>query len=216
MSSRAMSKALLLTLTIPLLISLGTAAPVVDTQVASDPIQARALTCQTIFGEGIRAGDCALVLDSMERMPTTTTDPVTGKTSSLRAVFSRGGFDDRFRMPQRFVVGTCAVLVDLARPRESIVSNWAFAAGGAHAIVEQCALTAGTGGFGSYFGFETMVMNPRDTNDMVCTVWDTCSRLIDDSSHLMNWFASCMPSDLQAAVASSRAGVGSSSSIKTE
>ena len=212
MSNRATFKALLLALTISLLVVFGTPLPIsdiqaLDTHALTHPLQARAANCDIGYGWGLQAGDCALALEYMGRMPHTITDPATGWTVPNKAIFSRAALDGNFRMPQRFMFGTCAILVDLADPSKTIVSNWAFAAAGAHQIVLQCSLTLGLGGFERLYGFDTLVLNPMDMNVRTATMWDQCSNVIDNFHAMAHTPAQCFPPDLQDPAASTGAGV---------
>lgn len=213
-----MLKALLFPLTISLLALLGTAAPVVDSQTLPHPFQTRPLDCSTFFGQGIQAADCAWVLEEIGRMPGTTIDRVTGDIVSTKGVFGRGVSDDRFRMPQRFAVGTCAIVVDLTDPYGTVASTWGFAAFGAHELVTNCALTAGTGGIDNRLGFDTLLLNPFDLNQATRDVWNRCGRIIDDFGHLTRQMqmTPCIPPDVDAAAASMRAGFGRSGSTETQ
>lgn len=211
-----MLKACWIPLTISLLVLLGTAAPVVDGPAPSHPIQARAIGCHEWFGLGIRAGDCATALQNMERMPNTVIDAATGRITTFKGVFSRGALDDRYRMPQHFVVGTCGILVDLASPGLPIASNWAFAASGAADLVEKCALPVGIGGMADHFGFSTVLMNPQAVNDQAHAMWDKCSRIIDAFWQFQDHLEMCLPQNWQAAAANLRAGLDPSPNIKTE
>lgn len=212
-----MLKALLFPLTISLLAMLGTAAPVVDSQTLPHPFQARPLDCNVFFGQGIQARDCAWALEEIGRMPGTIIDRVTGETITFKGVFGRGMSDARFRMPQRFAVGTCAIVVDLTDPYDTVASNWGFAALGAHELVTNCALTAGTGGIDNRLGFDTLLLNPFNLNQATRGVWDRCGRLIDDFGHLTDQLqmTQCISRDVEAAAASMRAGFGRSGSTET-
>lgn len=218
MSSRAMLKTLLFSLAGSFLVLLGTAAPVDENQRPSHPIQARQLTCHAYFGMGIEASDCAWALEAMGRMPNTRIDPATGDTVITHGVFGRDASDARFRMPQRFAVGTCAIIVDMTNPEKSMVSTWDFAGFGAHDLATNCALRNGWGGLDNRYGFDTVLINPSTMSGETRALWDRCSLLIDDHNQPSNPVAMtpCITPDPDSAEASMRAGFGRSGSTETE
>lgn len=196
-----MLKALLFPLTISLLVRLGTAAPVFHS-----PSLIPGLDCHPFFGQGIQASDCAWALEKLGRMPTTSIDPATGRTVTFSGVFSRGMSNPVFRMPQRFVVGTCAIIVDMSNPYASVTSTWAFAGLGGHELVTSCALASGLGGITNRLGFDTVLVNPFNMNEQTLGLWDRCSGLIDGFGQTTKPTEAiqCVPPDAAAAM---RAGL---------
>ncbi|MCJ1363930.1 hypothetical protein MMC16_003039 [Acarospora aff. strigata] len=153
------------------------------------------------------AGDCANALEVMYAEPRVLRHPDTGLPVPIAGIFSRTSTDARFRLPQRFVAGSCTILVDMANIHGSVATSWAFAAAGAHGVVQRCVLRHGNGGIDSRFGFDTTVLSPATMQRSMQQFWQTCVGIMEDYQQRFVLGTQCVRPDLDDAVAAwARAG----------
>ncbi|MCJ1362208.1 hypothetical protein MMC16_001310 [Acarospora aff. strigata] len=165
---------------IPLLFVLGaaSAAPVADNQTPSHILQKRRLTCSSFFGYYITADHCQAAIRLMRQMTTSTIHPGTRAIIPQVGSFSRINPDGHYRLPQRFNVGSCTILLDVIDPDEAITSSWTLLSTGAEAILRQCVRINGRGGQFQTMGFQTVVVNEANLDVALHPPYQCCINLI--------------------------------------
>lgn len=164
----------------PLLFFLSAAAPAAEKYSHSAALQKRDVECSSFFGHGIVEQDCKDAMAEMRRMtPQTTLFPGTTVPIAAFGGFSRSNPDSRFRLPHRFAVRTCDILVDTLRIDSVVPSTWDFTADTANGIVEQCVHSNGVGGKARGLGLGVIIVNPANMDALLRREWLRCLDLVN-------------------------------------
>ena len=187
----------------PLLFLLSAAAPLADDQAHSPVLQKRHTVCSPLYGRGIVESDCSAALQDMRRMTVSSTHPATGLTIPSMGAFSRFNPDGHYRLPQRFSVRTCTILVDTLQPGLTLVSNWDLLAGLTGNVISECVHDKGDGGENGEGGFNIAILNAANLDLLVLPAFERCVNLINMQQHLDS-FTQCLLDTIESDQARSR------------
>lgn len=162
----------------PLLFILSAAAPVADDQFTSSVLQKRDIHCDLRLGHGILKKDCDDAVAEMRRIT-----PIAG-------VFNRYNPDRQYRLPQRFSVGTCTILVDTIDHTLLRLLTWDIVAVTANNVINQCVYGYGTGGRFELTNFDIIIVNEANMGEEMRQPWLHCINTIN-AQESFNSFVHC-------------------------
>lgn len=196
-----------------LLCALGAAAPIADDKTPSFPIQKRAVSCHPRFGQHMDWVDCTLAVSQMRQMVLPSNHPSTGLAMVSMGAFSRLNPDPHYRLPQRFSVGSCTILIDTIVPDTSINMSWDFLTRDADGIINKCVVPNGEGGSNENLGFKTWVLNLGSMDKSLSPAWQQCMTIMN-AQHDNDVMTKCVL-DLASAPSGSSGGPSSGGSTMT-
>ena len=176
----------------PLLILLcAAAAPLAEDHSDFPALQKRSIACSTLYGRGIIERDCDGAIGDMRRMTVNSNHPGTGQPIPNMGAYSRFNPDGHYRLPQRFSVGTCTIIVDTVDTRLTLPSSWDLVAGGTSNVVRQCVHGNGQGGEMMDMGLTIVVLNEANLSPVIRDQWQRCVNLINMQQNLDS-FTHCL------------------------
>lgn len=161
-----------------LLFVLSAAAPAADDHIKFPVLQKRDISCDVRYGQGILEQDCVEAMKQMQRMTPNAVHPGTGLPLPNMGGFGRLNPDARYRLPQRFSVGTCTILVDTIEPWLTLPSTWNILANNAKVVIDQCVHTHGTGGRFKAININTVIANEANIGPEIRDLWQYCMNTI--------------------------------------
>jgi len=159
----------------PLLFILSAAAPVTDDQFTSPVLQKRDIHCDARLGHGILEKDCDDAVAEMRRIT-----PIVG-------VFNRYNPDRYYRLPKRFSVGTCTILVDTVDHTLLRLLTWDVVAGTANNVIDECVYGHGTGGRYELTNFDIIIANEANMGEEMRQPWQRCVNTIITQENMDNF-----------------------------
>ena len=172
-----MLNTMLLPLIVSLLVLLGAAAPVTDSQDLSDPLRTQTNRCSARYGHHIVLEDCQEVLANMRRLPQFSFSfPLIPNPFST---FSRTSVDGRFRLPQAFTTRTCTIFVGLTRYAVPVSLLQPVIPISAQDVIEGCVHRSHIGGESRRHGITVIVGSEQTLHPSLRAGWDVCKAEVD-------------------------------------